>query len=642
MIVSLFKDYKSVTNPPLKVDITTILNRVKNGHHKEIIDNIRKEPDKKKRSELKKKLPCVVFSGVLGKGISKTNKQTGNSYISYREDKSLTEHSGLCVVDLDDLGYDDVKLSTYKKTLSQLFPSILSIFISPSGNGLKVVFRIPQNIKSHRSHYKAILADLEKEGCEVDSTSINEARLSFESYDPDIYINLEATEYTDFILEEEAPLEAPLVAPLQQNNLTDYRKLSIAATMIDNAPDGFKHHTLIKAAYLLGGYISSGIVDEREAVEMLRKRISAKNIDDKDGAFKTIDDGIAKGKLKPIYEIEEIENEFKTYLSRKEFEDDERGFSFLSDSGKIDKMLEEYLVNGEQEGLPTNFKQLDSHFRFKPNSFNVILGHDNVGKSFMIWFLATVASCLHEWKWIIYSPENKTHRIKKQLIDFVLGVKAEQVSKVKFNKAKKFVDQHFYFIRKDKEHTIFDLLNYGAVLCEKDPKIKGFMIDPYNSIALDYKDKGQGLSAYEYHLKAATNMRIFAEKYCSIYLNAHSVTGSRRGQLDADGILKRPRKDDIEQGGLWANRCDDFIVIHRKVKSEDEWMFTEIHVDKVKDVETGGGVTYADPIKLKLMYFSEFVDEDGKSALESFRKDFFKVGTQGSLPLKNPNEAFKS
>ena len=961
MKVSLFKDYKSISNPPIEVEVSRIFDRVKNGHHKELIEKIRKEKDKKTRSELKKELPCVVFTGYLGRGIEKTST-AGNNYISYREDNSLTSHSGLCVVDLDDLGAKNLKSS--KDTIIKSFPSVVSIFVSPSGTGLKVIFRIPADIKKHRGHYLAIVQDMEKIGFECDTTSINEARLSFESYDPDIYVNLDAEVYDDFILIEEiVPIEIP--HPSRGTVLTNFDKMNIAAHMIDKAPDGYKHHTLVRAAYLLGGYISSGVVDENDAVAMLRKRISARNIQDKDSAFKTIDDGIAKGKLKPIYEIEQIEEEFKTYISKEEFKDEQRGYNFLSDNDKIDKDLEKYIIDGESQGLPTNYEQLDRHFRFKENSFNVILGHDNVGKalslntplvtpngwttmgkikvgdtlydergfpttvthsfdvlngkkvyeiyfsnsevikscedhlwkvttldgtekvittkymvengflnkrnqskyriklpdpisfpkkelpinpyllgvwlgdgtsksshitahivdfykykeifeslgftitynsykddiirfkvskndvplvtllkssllfdnkhiptiylrgsieqrlellqglmdtdgccnkggrlefctklpqlkegfcellsslgikwshsikkgyhyisfvcgkdylevfklprkldkmrlqnnrmrtvtirniveiesepvrcisvdspnnlflcgktmipthnSTAVWFLAIIASCLHDWKWIIYSPENKTYRIKKIMIDFVLGQKSEQVSKTKFLKAKEFVDEHFYFIRKDKEHTIFDLLNYGAVLCKDDPKIKGFMIDPYNSLIMDYQGKGKGLSGYEYHLKAATNIRIFSEKYCSVYLNAHSVTGSRRNMLDADGVLKRPRKDDIEQGGLWANRCDDFIVIHRKVKSEDEWMFTEFHVDKVKDVETGGSVTYEDAVKLKLMYFSDFVDEHGFSALEDFRKDFFGVGKQSTIPLGNPNEAF--
>ncbi len=628
MYVSLYKDYKAIYKPPHKVHIKTVLQRTKNGKHKELIENIRNCEDKKERNELKNLLPCVVFSGYCGKGVKK------KGYISFREDDSLTEHSGLCPIDLDDV-VEYMDLEKAKFALSNLH-YVYSAFISPSGKGLRAICKIPASIKTHRGYYRGILRNLESFGFKVDGTSINESRVSFESYDPNLYLNENATEFTDYI--EEKSEEVVKITKVAET--TDYSKLNIAARMIANAPDGYKHHTLIKAAYLMGGFVTSGKVKEDDAVKMLQDSISARDIDDKRNAFKTIDDGIKKGKLKPIYEIEEIEEEFNLYISRKEFQDEQRRYNFLVDTKELDNKLYNYIENGEEEGKSTGYDDLDNHFRFKENNFNVILGHDNVGKSFIIWFLAVVASAKHGWKWIIYSPENKTYRIKKQLLDFVLGEKInKQTHRKVISRAKAFVDEHFIFVRKDKEFNAFELLEYGAILCQEDKDIKGFMIDPYNSLSLDYKNKGQGLSSYEYHLKVATNMRIFAEKYCSIYLNAHSVTGSRRNMTTEDGVLKRPQKGDIEQGGLWANRCDDFIVIHRKVKSEDEWMFTEFHVDKVKDVETGGGVTYSDPVRLRLNYYSDFVNDYGNSALTSWRKGYFQ-GEQQQIPLLSPEEAF--
>ena len=80
---------------------------------------------------------------------------------------------------------------------------------------------------------------------------------------------------------------------------------------------------------------------------------------------------------------------------------------------------------------------------------------------------------------------------------------------------------------------------------------------------------------------------------------------------------------------------------HRKVKSEDEWMYTEIHIDKVKDVETGGRVTFEEPVKFKLMYGSDFIDESNVSPLTRWRQDFFQ-GKQTTMALPNisTKEAF--
>jgi hypothetical protein len=56
-------------------------------------------------------------------------------------------------------------------------------------------------------------------------------------------------------------------------------------------------------------------------------------------------------------------------------------------------------------------------------------------------------------------------------------------------------------------------------------------------------------------------------------------------------------------------------------------------MDKVKDVETGGGVTYGDPVKLQLRFYSDFVDEYGDSPLDEWRDKFFKKSKQSKLNI---------
>ena len=74
---------------------------------------------------------------------------------------------------------------------------------------------------------------------------------------------------------------------------------------------------------------------------------------------------------------------------------------------------------------------------------------------------------------------------------------------------------------------------------------------------------------------------------------------------------------DAEGGGKWINRCDDFITVHRYTQSETEWMYTEVHVKKVKETETGGRPTFLNnPVKFLLNNGTQFLCA-GKNALES-------------------------
>lgn len=645
--VSVFVDVKKMTSPPSKVDVMTVLERIQTGENglREIIDEIRLT-DGEDKTNLKKQLGAVVFSGYCGTGISKTVRSTGKQYKSYRDDASLSEHSGLCIIDLDHLGDSLGKWTEHFKTDKHVFAT----FVSPSGDGLKVLYRIPADIAMHRNHYRAILEDLTALSLKVDTTSINESRVCFISYDPDIYINEDAEEYTSFVVMTEADVldDAAIV---KGTGMTDFKKLAVAAEMIDKAKEGDKHRTLIKAAYLMGGYIASGVVDEEDARAMLRKRITSKKPSDIELAFNTIEDGMEKGKTKPIYQLEEIENEFTIHLSRKKYKDDERGFTFLVDRNEVDRKIMDILINGIEMGLPIGIPELDNYFRLKLNNFSAFLGHDNVGKSTLVWWITAVAAAKYGWKWIIYSPENDIAKIHIKLMDFILGRVSKDASQAQIAKAKKFVNEHFYFIRKDKVYNIFEITEFGKILCEKDPMIKGFMIDPYNSLSLDYKGVGAGLNSYEYLTRAMSEMRIFTEKYCSIYVNAHSITEARRQKIDEEGNIDRPSKSHIDGGAIWANRVDDFYVIHRQVKHPEMWRFTELHVDKIKDSDTGGNITRGDSEAVSLQFWNQadFVDPVTKvSPLKEWRNEFFGIGEQATMaleglntiPLGDVNEAF--
>ena len=72
---------------------------------------------------------------------------------------------------------------------------------------------------------------------------------------------------------------------------------------------------------------------------------------------------------------------------------------------------------------------------------------------------------------------------------------------------------------------------------------------------------------------------------------------------------------DAEGGGKWGNRADDFIVIHRYPMHTTSWMYTEVHVKKVKETETGGKPTFAaSPVMFRLHNGTQFLNE-GKKVL---------------------------
>ena len=169
-MVTIFQNIKD-TDTPFYRDVTVILNRIKEGASstKDIVKRIRQEKDKSERNEIKQLLPAICFSGTFTK----------------RTDSSLVEHSGLICLDFD--GYQKQKeLLQDKETLSKN-KYVYAVFISPSGNGLKVLVKIPADQDNHTNYFKS----LEKyfNSPYFDKTSKNISRVCYESYDPLIHIN---------------------------------------------------------------------------------------------------------------------------------------------------------------------------------------------------------------------------------------------------------------------------------------------------------------------------------------------------------------------------------------------------------------------------------------------------------------------
>ena len=101
---------------------------------------------------------------------------------------------------------------------------------------------------------------------------------------------------------------------------------------------------------------------------------------------------------------------------------------------------------------------------------------------------------------------------------------------------------------------------------------------------------------HEYHYEVASAIRVFAHKnQVTTIVNTHPVTEAMRkvhhGNHPYAGMPMPPMTSDIEGGGKWGNRADAVVIIHRYAQHPEDWVYTHIHVRKVKEMETGGRVT---------------------------------------------------
>lgn len=166
--ITIFQNIRD-TDTPFFRDVAKILERIKDGASKDLVKRIRAEKRKPERNEMKKQLPAVCFSGKFNK----------------RSDSALIEHSGLICLDFD--GYTKQKeLLQDKENLSKS-KYVYSVFISPSGNGLKALVKIPADPDNHTNYFNSLEKHFNSPY--FDKTSKNLSRVCYESYDPLIHIN---------------------------------------------------------------------------------------------------------------------------------------------------------------------------------------------------------------------------------------------------------------------------------------------------------------------------------------------------------------------------------------------------------------------------------------------------------------------
>lgn len=268
------------------------------------------------------------------------------------------------------------------------------------------------------------------------------------------------------------------------------------------------------------------------------------------------------------------------------------------------------------KGLPWGM-ELDNFHLLKRGQFNIMNGHDNVGKTTLMWWLATVSACLHGWKWLIFSSENKHSTVKKRVIEFYWGADITQINEAQYKTAAKFFTDHFWVLRNTESYTYVDLLN-AAVNTLKIWKFDGMLIDPYNSLVRE--TNGGKISTHDYDYEAASVMQTFmAANDVTVYLNCHAISYAAR-QKDTDGNPAAPMKADTEGGSKWGAKAHDFLTAHRLVYDDLDWRKMQVHVRKVKETETGGKCTpLNEPVILEMFGHFGFTDKYGIDPIAKWR-----------------------
>ena len=177
MNISLFDNVGEVTNPQI-LDIIDYLNDTRDGYWHKIVMECRSITDYEERKAFKKKMPTACLSGSF----------------TYRDDKSIVTHSGIIAIDLDDL--DNVQSVKNQLALDKY---VFSVFLSTSGNGLRVLFKIEPN--RHKDAFRSICQYLYSKYKVSADTNSSVSKPYIVSFDSELYLNEDSQIFLKYVKE---------------------------------------------------------------------------------------------------------------------------------------------------------------------------------------------------------------------------------------------------------------------------------------------------------------------------------------------------------------------------------------------------------------------------------------------------------
>lgn len=173
--VTIYPSCKATTTGKFCSSIS-VIEGIKSGKWKNLVDQLNAyQFDSKEQRSFKESMPAIVWQGTF----------------SYRSSDNMLEHSGLVALD-----FDKIPTSEYQSIWDELttLPYIWALFKSPRQNGIKAIVRIPPDQDNH-SFYLSSLGNYMKKFKGYDHWD-DLARLCYVSYDPNLYYNPSATEWS--------------------------------------------------------------------------------------------------------------------------------------------------------------------------------------------------------------------------------------------------------------------------------------------------------------------------------------------------------------------------------------------------------------------------------------------------------------
>jgi hypothetical protein len=520
------------------ITIDKALERIKNGKHKDVILHLRAIESKAQYDVEKGLLTGVCFSGTFEK----------------RTDDALIEHSGMACIDFDN--HPDAK--RLKDELSK-DEYIYACWLSPRGNGVKALVKIPASKENHRKHYEALFERYP----ESDKTCKNESRLCFESYDPDLYLNKESKEWTKFTTKK--------VVEMKRRVETD---------------DENVFEKLITWQYRRSSYFSSGNRNTfiyTLASALCRCGISKSSTESMIVYKYSIDSDFSQNEM-----MSAINSAYRTNSAQfgsRAFDNEETYYQTIDIKGDIKAYEEEQfdltdVIFGDSEGVldvykngygsaeTTFFPQIDPIFKWKKGDITLMSGIGNHGKSSFTLQLMLIKSINNGDKWALFVPENMPSKLfYAELTEMLIGCSIEPENPHRphlsqIEQIQEWLAEHFIVVHPVQSKPTPEYIKSKFLGLIMKYGVTGILFDPFNKLLRDYKSAGDRDDRF---LEAfLTDLSVFTKHHNIFCVIIAHPTKLHKGLDDKD--YPCPNVFNVAGGASWNNAMDNIVFFHRPFK----------------------------------------------------------------------------
>lgn len=559
-MITIFKNIYS--KEPFYVEVDKALDRIQKGNSKVLCEEIRNTIDKEKRQTLKSNLPAVLFSG---------------KFSSERKDDCLIEHSGFIVLDLDNIeNLREVQTEIISKDI------VYACWVSPSGNGLKILVRIADG-KKHREHFIAL-----KEIFPLcDNSGKNESRVCYESYDPEIYI------YPDSeIFKKTKKIER--VLEKQQVNLDEETVFKKLLVWLSNKNEAFVTGERNNFIFKLASACCKFGINEMSCTHFIDREFLVNSEFSSKEADRTIRSAYKANSAR--YGTASFDKEVLVdKVTRQEikldptiFDEGIRPKDVIYGVDVKDKAMDLY-DKGYNRVDGVSIPELDYQFKPKRGEITLLTGIGNYGKSsFKKWYHC-MRVLMYGEKFASFSPEdNPPEEYYHDYVEILLGCDCtpsnpNRPSRETYEYVYDWVSKHiFYVYPKDVEPTPQYVMEIFLELIIKE-KVDGVDIDPFNQMTNDYGKTGRTDKYLEWVLSVFGRFAQMNDVY--FWIIAHPKLMKKGG----DGNYECPDVFDVNDGAMWNNKMDNILVYHRPFAQTDPPNPTcEFHSKKIRRQKTVG------------------------------------------------------